>query len=87
MTLRRLVLDFTREGIEIRTLYRTQGEAGPSTKVRRREVTELTREGLSTALEALEGRVDTVGTSGYGVREDVLVATASPNADKLVKKA
>jgi hypothetical protein len=35
MTLRRLVLDFTREGIEIRTLYRTQGEAGPNTKVRR----------------------------------------------------
>jgi hypothetical protein len=80
MTLRRLVLDFTGEGIEIRTLYRTKQCPNPGTKARRREVTELTREGLSTALEALERRVDVIGTSGYDVRQDVLLATTSPVA-------
>jgi hypothetical protein len=71
----------------VRCLYRSQDEAGPNTKARRREVTELTREGLSAALEALEGRVDVVGASGFTQREDVLLATASPDADKLVKGA
>jgi len=87
MTLRRLVLDFTREGIEIRTLYRTKQDSNPGTKARRREVTELARTSLTHAMETLEGRVDVVGTSGYSVQEDVLLATTSPDVDKQVKKA
>ena len=39
---------------------------------RRREVSELVRTGLQDALEALEGDVEDLGTSGYEVREDVL---------------
>jgi hypothetical protein len=67
-------------------LYRTEGEAGPNTKARRREVTELAREGLSAALEALEGRVDVVGASGFTQREDVLLAAASPASEKPMKR-
>jgi hypothetical protein len=74
MTLQRLVLTYKGGGIEIRTLYRTKDGPGPNTKARRREVSELAREGLTQALEALEGRVDVVGESGYDVREDVIVA-------------
>ena len=74
MTLQRLVLTYTREGVEIRALYRTASGAGPSTKARRREVVGLTRAGLELALEARDGRVDVVGTSGYEVREDALSA-------------
>jgi len=85
--LKRLVLDFRTDELVVRCLYRSQDEAGPNTKARRREVTEFTREGLSAALEALEGRVDVVGASGFTQREDVLLATASPDADKLVKGA
>jgi hypothetical protein len=85
--LQRLVLDFRAEGLVVRALYRSEGAPGPNTKARRREVTELTREGLSTALKALEGHVDVVGTSGFTQREDVLLASASPDADKLVKGA
>jgi len=58
-----------------------------NTKARRREVTELTRSGLRDALEALERRMDVVGTSGYSVREDVVLATTSSDAEKLVKGA
>ena len=85
--LKRLVLDYRSGELVVRCLYRTESEAGPNTKARRREVTKLTREGLSTALEALEGRVDVVGASGFTQREDVLLAAASPDADKLVKGA
>jgi hypothetical protein len=70
--LKRLVLTFTREGVEIRTLYRTECGAGPNTKARRREVTDLAGEGLRQALASLEGRVDVVGTSGFTTREDIL---------------
>jgi hypothetical protein len=35
----------------------------------------------------LEGRADVVGTSGFTARENVLLATTSPNVDKLVKGA
>ena len=83
--LKRLVLDFRNdEEIVVRCLYRRSLEdaPGPSTKRREREVAELTREGLSTALEALEGRVDVVGTSGYSVREDLL-SVALPRPDEL----
>ncbi len=76
MTLQRLVLTYTREGVEIRALYRSVAGAGPSTKARQREVATLVRTGLEQALEALDGRVDVIGTSGFTRREDVIVAEA-----------
>ncbi len=72
--LQRLVLTFKPEGLEIRALYRTKAGPGPGTKARRREVTELTRTGLERALEALEGRVDVIGISGFETREDTISA-------------
>jgi hypothetical protein len=87
MALQRLVLDFRTGGeLVVRVLYRDQDGANPGTKARRRQVAELTREGLSTALEALEGRVDVVGTSGYSVREDLL-SVALPRPDELREAA
>jgi hypothetical protein len=77
--LQRLVLDFRTGGLVVRWLYRTEGSAGPNTKGRRREVTEITREGLSAALEAVEGRVDVVGTSGFMTREDIFLCTTKGN--------
>ena len=41
---------------------------------------------LEQALEALEGRVDVVGTSGYSVREDLL-SVALPRPDELREAA
>jgi hypothetical protein len=83
LTLQRLVIEFKGSELVLRCLYRRSLEdaPGPSTKRREREVAELTREGLSTALEALEGRVDVVGTSGYSVREDLL-SVALPRPDE-----
>ncbi len=74
MTLQRIVLTFDAAGgITARILYRRRGEgSGPGTKARRREVRDLTRTGLKHALEALEGPVEDLGTSGYEVREDVI---------------
>jgi len=72
MTLQRLVLTFKPGGLEVRTLYRSKSGPNPGTKARRREVSELVRTGLQDALEALEGDVEDLGTSGYEVREDVL---------------
>ncbi|MDP9477284.1 MAG: hypothetical protein M3R38_16655 [Actinomycetota bacterium] len=72
MTLERLVLTFTADGIQARVLYRTKAGSGPGTKARAREVREVTRTGLERALEALEGRVDVIGTSGFETREDTL---------------
>jgi len=80
--LQRLVLDFRTGELVVRCLYLSKGNSNPGTKTRWREVMELTREGLSAALEALEGRVDVVGTSGFTTREDVLLATTSPTARK-----
>jgi hypothetical protein len=76
LTLQRLVIEFKGSELVLRCLYRRSLEdaPGPSTKRREREVAELTREGLREALRALEGRVDVVGTSGYSVREDIMVA-------------
>jgi hypothetical protein len=55
---------------------------------RRREVAELAKTGLQDALEALEGDVEDLGTSGYEVREDILgLPTTSPATQKLVKGA
>jgi len=88
MTLQRLVLTFKPGGLEVRTLYRSKGGPNPGTKARRREVSELVRTGLQDALEALEGDVEDLGTSGYEVREDILgLPTASPATAKLVKGA
>jgi hypothetical protein len=75
MILQRLVIDYRTGELVVRCLYRTEGEAGPNTKARRREVTELAGEGLGAALEALEGRVDVVGTSGFTTREDIFLCT------------
>ncbi len=78
MTLRRLILDFTGDGIQLRAAYRTQSRSGPGTKARAREVEDLARGGLRRALEALEGEVEMVGTAGFETREDTLAAEASP---------
>jgi len=87
MTLQRLVLDFRTGELVVRCLYRRTDGPNPGTKSRGREVTELIRTGLQDALEALEGATQCVGTSGFTTREDVLLATTSPDADKIVKEA
>jgi hypothetical protein len=89
MTLQRLVLDYRSEAGElvVRCLYRSSLDGpNPGTKARTGEVTELARAGLRDALEALED-AECVGTSGFTQREDVLLATTSPNEAKLVKGA
>jgi hypothetical protein len=81
-TLERLVLDFRKsdEEIVVRCLYRSSLDGpNPNTRARTREVSGLARRGLRDALEALEGRVDVVGTSGFVQRQDVLLATTSPD--------
>jgi hypothetical protein len=89
LTLQRLVLEFKPEELVVRALYRRSLEDAPgtNTKARAREVAEMARTGLEDALEALEGDVEVVGTSGYTTREDVLLATTAPDATKLVKGA
>ncbi len=91
MSLQRLILTFKPEGVEVRVLYRRSLQAAPNpgTKARRREVTELTRTGLTQALEALdsEAGVECVGTSGFTTREDVLLATSSSGEARQVKGA
>jgi hypothetical protein len=90
LTLQRLVIEFKGSELVLRCLYRRSLEdaPGPSTKRREREVAELTREGLSSALEALDaGDVAICGTSGFSQRQDILLATISQDAaEKLVKK-
>ncbi len=83
--LQRLVIDFRPGELVVRCLYRSRGDSNPGTKARRREVTELTREGLSAALEALEAGTECVGTSGFTAREDVLLATASPSTPETAR--
>jgi hypothetical protein len=87
MILQRLVLDFRRGEPVVRCLYRSEDGPNPGTKARAREVTDLVRTGLEQALRNLEGGAECVGTSGFTTREDVLLTTASPDADKLVKGA
>jgi len=84
--LQRLVLTFDR-GLTVRVLYKRQDGPGPSTRARRREVAALARTGLESALEALEeGPVESVGTSGFETREDVLsLQLASPASGQTVK--
>ena len=89
MTLSRLVLDYRSGEIVVRCLYRSTPDApNPGTKARAREVTDLVRTGLQGALDALdsEAGVDMVGTSGYELREDViLAATSSAEAKQKAK--
>jgi hypothetical protein len=87
MMLQRLVIDFKAEELVVRALYHTEGGAGPNTKARRREIQGLAREGLRLALASLEGDAELVGCSGFTTREDVLLATTSPNEAKLVKES
>ena len=79
--LQRLVLDFRTDQLVARVLYRSSLD-GPNTgtKARRREVLELTRDGLERALEALEGGAEVVGTSGFTTHEDIL---SLPRPDEL----
>jgi hypothetical protein len=81
-----LVLDYRTGELVVRCLYRSEDGPNPGTKARRREVTEFTREGLGAALEALEGRVDVVGASGFTTREDAFLCTTkggtTPNEHK-----
>jgi hypothetical protein len=74
MTLKRLVLEFRDGELIARVLYRSSLDGpNPSTKARTREVTDLTRAGLTAALEALDaGDVAICGTSGFSQREDLL---------------
>ena len=79
MQLQRLVLTFDR-GITVRVLYRSKDGPGPSTKARQREVTQLARTGLESALAALkEGPVESIGTSGFEAREDSLFLDSTAN--------
>jgi hypothetical protein len=87
LSLRRPILTFKPEGVEIRALYRTESSPGPGTKARQREASELARTGLKQALDALEGGAECVGTSGFTTREDVLLATTSSDAAELAKEA
>lgn len=71
--LRRLILEFKPDGHELRVLYRRKDGPNPGTARRRKEVQDLAAEALERALEALkEGPVESVGESGFSVREDVL---------------
>jgi len=85
MSLQRIVVEVKAEEMVLRVLYRSKGDANPGTVRRRREVEDLARSGLRDALEALEAGAECVGTSGFTTREDVLLTTASSDADKLVK--
>jgi methylmalonyl-CoA mutase cobalamin-binding subunit len=80
MTLQRLILDYRSGEIVARVLYRSSLD-GPNsgTKACARDVTGLVRAGLEDALQALEGRVDVVGVSGFTQREDIL-CIATPTA-------
>jgi hypothetical protein len=72
--LKRLILDYRGGELIARVLYRSSLDGpNPATKARTREVTDLTRAGLTAALEALDaGDVAICGTSGFTTREDVL---------------
>ena len=76
MTLKRLVLDYRSGELVVRVLYRSKGDSNPGTKGRKKEIMNLTRTGLEQALEALERRVDVVGTSGFTTREEIFLCTA-----------
>ena len=83
VTLRRLIVEFGRDGIQTRVLYRTTDGPRPGTKRRKAEASELAREGLRAALEALDGEVVSVGEAGFEVREDTLSAGPSKGESPL----
>ncbi len=83
MTLRRLILTFSPDGVETRVLYKRQAGPNPGTVARRREVRDLARTGLERALEALrEGPVESVGEAGFETREDSLFLSGASNNAK-----
>jgi hypothetical protein len=84
MSLKRPVLEFGRDGIQLRALYRSEAKDGPNpgTKARRREVRALSVEGLTRALPALED----LGTSGFTTREDTFLCTTGRDAAARVHK-
>jgi hypothetical protein len=88
--LKRLVLDYRSGELVVRCLYRSKGDSNPGTKGRTKEVASLAKSGLEQALEALEGRVHVVGTSGFTTREDVVLCTArdgtAPDVHKTTKR-
>ena len=73
-SLQRLVIDLRSQELVLRVLYRSDGSGAPNpgTKARVSEVTELARDGLRQALEALQGEATMCGTSGFTQREDLL---------------
>jgi hypothetical protein len=87
VTLQRFIIAFNPNEIVLHTLYTMQDGADLNTKARYREGTVLARTSLTQALEALKGGAECVGTSGLTMKEDVLLATSSLDADKLVKRA
>jgi len=73
----RIVVDYRTGEINLRVLYRSNGESSHGTKKRAREIQALATAGLQDALETLrEGRVSVTGSSGFSTREDSLVAEA-----------
>jgi hypothetical protein len=70
VTLQRFIITSKPKELVVHALYRTQDGPGPDTKARRKHVTELARNGLTQALEALRG-AECVGTSGFTTKEDV----------------
>ncbi len=89
MTLRRLVLDYSKPGeLVVRCLYGTRSLSNPGTKARGKEVSALVRSGLEDALAALEGGPnECIGTSGFTTREDILLVTTVSQVKQKVKGA
>ena len=87
MTLQRLIITFKPKELVVHALYGTQGGPSPNTKARRRRVSGLVKIGLKNILDILEGEAECVGKLGFTTREDVLLATTSPDAQKLAKGA
>ena len=84
VSLHRRIRTFKREGIEVRTLYRTQDGPNPDTKARRREVRALARSGLERALATMTaGDVADLGASGFTTREDTFLCTDEGGAPPL----
>jgi hypothetical protein len=86
--LARPTLTFELDDLTVRILYCYGGaDPGPGTIARRREVAELTRDGLVRALKALGGGpVDFLGTNDFQIREDVLsLRVASSFSERLVR--
>jgi hypothetical protein len=82
MILQRLVLDYRGGELVTRVLYRSSLDSPNGTKGRRRQVSELAREGLRQVLASLEGGAEVVGTSGFITREDGLSLPRPDHARK-----